>query len=171
MLSDRYISGRFLPDKAIDLVDEAASRVRMEIDSSPLELDEAERRVRQLEIELAAMAKERSDVREPLERELAEAKAERDELAARWAKEKEALERVKEITRRIDELQMEAERAEREGNLQRVAEIRYGELPALEQELPRARVARLEPDGQGGGRRGRHRRSSSPAGRASPSRG
>jgi len=144
VLSDRYISGRFLPDKAIDLVDEAASRVRMEIDSSPLELDEAERRVRQLEIELAAMAKESPEVREPVERELAEAKAARDELAARWAKEKEALERVKEITRRIDELKMEAERAEREGNLQRVAEIRYGELPALEKELAEREAATRE---------------------------
>jgi ATP-dependent Clp protease ATP-binding subunit ClpB len=145
VLSDRYISGRFLPDKAIDLVDEAASRVRMEIDSSPLELDEAERRVRQLEIELAAMAKESKEVREPLERELADAKAARDELAARWAKEKEALERVKEITRAIDELRMEAERAEREGNLQRVAEIRYGELPALEAELEQREAAEGEP--------------------------
>jgi ATP-dependent Clp protease ATP-binding subunit ClpB len=135
VLSDRYISDRFLPDKAIDLVDESASRLRMEIDSSPLELDEAERRVRQLEIELAAMAKESKEVREPLERELAEAQERRNELAARWAKEKEQLERVKEITRRIDELRMEAERAERAGDLQRVAEIRYGELPALEQEL------------------------------------
>ena len=107
----------------------------MEIDSSPLELDEAERRVRQLEIELAAMAKESKDVREPLERELAEAKERRDGLAARWSSEKEILERVKEITRRIDELRQEAERAERNGELQRVAEIRYGELPALEQEL------------------------------------
>ena len=114
VLSDRYISGRFLPDKAIDLVDEAASRVRMEIDSSPLELDEAERRVRQLEIELAAMAKESKDVREPLERELADAKATRDELAARWAKEKEALERVKEIARHRRAAHG-AERAEREG--------------------------------------------------------
>jgi ATP-dependent Clp protease ATP-binding subunit ClpB len=139
VLSDRYISDRFLPDKAIDLVDESASRLRMEIDSSPLELDEAERRVRQLEIELAAMAKERNEVREPLERELAEAKERRNELAARWAKEKEALERVKEITRLIDELRMEAEREERLGNLQRVAEIRYGELPALEQELAEKR--------------------------------
>ena len=85
VLSDRYIADRFLPDKAIDLVDESASRLRMEIDSSPLELDEAERRVRQLEIELAAMAKESKDVREPLERELAEAKERRDELAARWS--------------------------------------------------------------------------------------
>ncbi len=141
LLSDRYISGRFLPDKAIDLVDEAASRVRMEIDSAPLELDEAERRVRQLEIELAAMKKERKEVREPLERELAEAKSARDELAARWSKEKEALERVKEITKRIDDLRMEAERAERQGDLQRVAEIRYGELPALEAELAEREAA------------------------------
>jgi ATP-dependent Clp protease ATP-binding subunit ClpB len=127
-------------------VDEAASRLRMEIDSSPLELDEAERRVRQLEIELAAMAKESKDVREPLERELAEAKERRDELAARWSTEKEILERVKEITRRIDELRQEAERAERNGDLQRVAEIRYGELPALEQELAeRERGADFEP--------------------------
>src|SRR5205823_9459057 len=100
VLSDRYISGRFLPDKAIDLVDEAASRVRMEIDSQPLELDEAERRVRQLEIELAAMAKEDPATRDPLERELADARERRDELAARWAKEKEQLERIKEATRR-----------------------------------------------------------------------
>jgi ATP-dependent Clp protease ATP-binding subunit ClpB len=135
VLSDRYITDRQLPDKAIDLVDESASRLRMEIDSSPLELDEAERRVRQLEIELAAMGKETEDVREPVERSLAEAKERRDELAARWAQEKEALERVKEVTRRIDELRMEAEREERAGNLQRVAEIRYGELPALELEL------------------------------------
>jgi len=135
VLSERYITDRFLPDKAIDLVDEAASRLRMEIDSSPVELDEADRRVRQLEIELAAMAKESPAVREPVERELAEAKSRRDELAARWAGEKDVLDRVKEITRRIDELRMEAERAERNADLQRVAEIRYGELPALEKEL------------------------------------
>jgi ATP-dependent Clp protease ATP-binding subunit ClpB len=134
VLSHRYIAGRFLPDKAIDLVDEAASRLRIEIDSSPLELDEANRRVMQLEIELAATAAEPA-ARVPLERELAEVKESRDGLAARWAKEKEALERVKDATRKIDELRMEAERAEREGNLQRVAEIRYGELPALEREL------------------------------------
>jgi ATP-dependent Clp protease ATP-binding subunit ClpB len=135
VLSDRYISDRFLPDKAIDLVDEAASRLRMEIDSLPVELDEAERRVRQLEIELAAMGKESKERREPLERELAEAKSARDELAARWSSEKEALTRVAEIKRQIDELRMEAERAERAGDLQRVAEIRYGQLPELEREL------------------------------------
>jgi ATP-dependent Clp protease ATP-binding subunit ClpB len=135
VLSDRYIADRQLPDKAIDLVDEAASRLKMEIESSPLELDEANRRVMQLEIELAAMAGESDDVREPVERALAEAKEERDGLAARWAKEKEALRRVGEIATSIDGLRTEAERAEREGNLQRVAEIRYGELPALEKEL------------------------------------
>ncbi|TMK78412.1 MAG: ATP-dependent chaperone ClpB [Actinobacteria bacterium] len=142
VLSDRYISDRQLPDKAIDLVDEAASRLRMEIDSAPLELDEAERRVRQLEIELAAMGKESKERREPVERELAEAKERRDGLAARWAREKEALDRVSEIKRRIDELRMEAERAERHGNLERVAEIRYGELPELERELEE----RVEPE-------------------------
>ena len=144
-LSDRYISDRFLPDKAIDLVDEAASRLRMEIDSSPLELDEAERRSRQLEIELAAMGKESPEIREPLERDLADARAARDELAARWSREKEALERVKEITRKIDELRMEAERAERAGEFQRVAEIRYGELPALEGELAEREEVDFEP--------------------------
>jgi ATP-dependent Clp protease ATP-binding subunit ClpB len=135
VLSERYIADRQLPDKAIDLVDEAASRLKMEIESSPVELDEANRRVTQLEIELAAMGGESEDVRAPLESELAEAKERRDGLAARWAREKEALDRIGEITQQIDALRMEAERAEREGNLQRVAEIRYGELPALEKEL------------------------------------
>jgi len=107
----------------------------MQIDSSPVELDEAERRVRQLEIELAAMAKEGSAVREPLEAQLADARSARDELSARWLREKEGLQRVAEIKRQIDELRMEAERQERQGNLARVAEIRYGLLPGLEQEL------------------------------------
>jgi ATP-dependent Clp protease ATP-binding subunit ClpB len=145
VLSDRYISDRQLPDKAIDLVDEAASRLRMEIDSAPLELDEADRRVRQLEIELAAMGKESKERREPVERELAEAKELRDGLAARWSREKEALDRVSEIKRRIDELRMEADRAERHGELQRVAEIRYGELPELERELEERAEPEAEP--------------------------
>src|SRR4051794_17832386 len=150
MLSNRYITDRFLPDKAIDLVDEAASRLKMETESSPVELDEAERRVRQLEIELAAMQKEPDAIREPIERELADAREARDGLAARWADEKQAIERMKEITRRIDELKREAEREERLGNLQRVAEIRYGELPALEKELeerePRDTMVKEEVD-------------------------
>jgi ATP-dependent Clp protease ATP-binding subunit ClpB len=141
VLSDRYITDRFLPDKAIDLVDEAASRLRMEIDSSPIELDEAERRVRQLEIELAATLGEPA-ARVPLEQELANAKEARDGLAVRWQKEKEQLDRVKEITQQIDDLRMEADREERAGNLQRVAEIRYGALPNLERELE----ARAEPE-------------------------
>src|SRR5437764_1304637 len=128
VLSHRYIADRFLPDKAIDLVDEAASRLRVEIDSSPLELDEANRRVMQLEIELAADP----DDRDRLEQELADWKERRNELSARWAREKAVLEKIKEATRRIDELRMEAERAERDGNLQRVAEIRYGAIPELE---------------------------------------
>jgi ATP-dependent Clp protease ATP-binding subunit ClpB len=135
VLSDRYISDRQLPDKAIDLVDEAASRLKMEIESSPVELDEANRRVTQLEIELEAMSGESGEVRAPVEAQLADAREVRDALAARWAAERSQLERVAEIKRRIDELKMEAERAERQGELQRVAEIRYGELPALEREL------------------------------------
>ena len=135
VLSDRYIADRQLPDKAIDLIDEAASRLKMEIDSSPVELDQADRAVRQLEIELAALGKESKDVREPVERQLADAKERHAGLAGRWAEEKAALDRIGEITNRIDELRMEAERAERAGDLQRVAEIRYGELPALEKEL------------------------------------
>ncbi len=135
VLSERYVSDRFLPDKAIDLVDESASRLRMQIDSSPVELDEAERRARQLEIELAAMANEPDDLRAPLERELAEARSRRDELGARWSREKDGLQRVAEIKRQLDELRMEAEREERAGNLARVAEIRYGVLPELEKEL------------------------------------
>jgi ATP-dependent Clp protease ATP-binding subunit ClpB len=144
VLSDRYISDRQLPDKAIDLVDEAASRLRMEIDSSPIELDEAERRVRQLEIELAAMGKESDEVREPVERELAEAKERRNELAARWSTEKDALERVKDVIARIDELRMEFERAERAGDFTRAAEIRHGELPQLEKELAERDGAPIE---------------------------
>ena len=136
VLSHRYISDRFLPDKAIDLVDEAASRLRMEIDSSPVELDEAERRVRQLEIELASGPENRK----ALEQELAEVKERRNGLAARWEREKAALDRIKDITKLVDDLKREAEREERAGNLQRVAEIRYGELPALEQELSESQL-------------------------------
>ena len=170
VLCDRYITDRLLPDKAIDLVDESASRLRMEIDSSPIELDEAERRVRQLEIELAAMGKESPDVREPVERALAEAKEARDELAARWAREKEALDRVKEITQRIDELRMEAERAERERR------------PPARRRDPLRRAAGARARARGARRRSRRRwsrrrstRTTSPrssrAGRASPSTG
>src|SRR5439155_4466498 len=139
-------SDRSLPDKAIAHLDAAASRLRMETASSPLERGETNRRVTQREIGRTAMAKESKEVRAPVERELAEAREARDGLAMRWQKEKEALDRVKEITQRIDELRSEAERAERAGNLERVAEIRYGELPALEKEMEeREREADFEP--------------------------
>ena len=144
VLSDRYIADRQLPDKAIDLVDESASRLKMEIESSPLELDQAERAVRQLEVELAAMSKESQDVREPVERQLAEAKDRHAELAARWAEEKGALDRIGEIASRVDELRMEYERAERAGDFNRAAEIKHGELPQLEKELAE-RQAPAEP--------------------------
>ena len=170
VLSDRYISDRFLPDKAIDLVDEAASRLRMEIDSSPIELDEAERRVRQLEIELAAMAKESDDVREPLERDLAEAQERRNELAARWSARRSSSSASRRSRGGSTSCGWRPSAPSANGNLERVAEIRYGELPELERELE----ARDEPenaDGQGGGRRGRRRPRSSRAGRASRSTG
>jgi ATP-dependent Clp protease ATP-binding subunit ClpB len=136
VLSHRYIADRFLPDKAIDLVDEAGSRLRMEIDSSPVELDEAERRVRQLEIELASGPENKK----ALEQELAEVKERRNALAARWDREKAQLDRIKEITKLVDDLKREAEREERAGNLQRVAEIRYGDLPELERELSQSQL-------------------------------
>src|SRR4051794_36896412 len=135
VLSDRDVADRFLPHKAIDLVEEGAAGRRLEIAWGPRGRGGATRRVMLLEIELPARGNERGEIREPVERALAEAREERDALAARWSKEKESLERIKEITRRIDELRSEAERAEREANLQRVAEIRYGEIPALEREL------------------------------------
>ena len=168
VLSDRYISDRFLPDKAIDLVDESASRLRMEIDSSPVELDEAERRVMQLEIELAAMAKEDPATRGPLERELAEAKARRDELAGRWANEKDVLDRVKR-DHAADRRPADGGRARgAEGDLARVAEIRYGLLPELERELAeRERAARRRRWSRRRSTRTTSRRSSR-SGRASP---
>ena len=156
VLSDRYIADRFLPDKAIDLVDEAASRLRMEIDSSPIELDEAERRVRQLEIELAAMAKESADVREPLERDLAEAQELRNELAR-------ALER-REGAARASQGDHAKDRRAADGGRARGAERqprarRRDPLRRPARARARARGARRarERDGQGGGRRGRRR--------------
>ena len=135
VLSDRYVSDRFLPDKAIDLVDEAASRLRMQIDSSPVELDEAERRARQLEIELAAMANESDDVRAPLERELAEAKS----AATSWPRAGRARRRGSSgsprSSGRSTSCGWRPSARSAPGNLARVAEIRYGVLPELEKEL------------------------------------
>jgi ATP-dependent Clp protease ATP-binding subunit ClpB len=139
VLSTRYVSGRFLPDKAIDLVAEAASRLRIEIDSMPTEIDEVDRRIRQLEIERAALKKETDDASrerlEKLEGELADLNERMAAMRVHWDQEKEHITRIREIKSRIEDLRGEAERAERDGNLERAAEIRYGQLVELEKEL------------------------------------
>ncbi len=138
-LSDRYISDRFLPDKAIDLVDEAASKLRIEIDSLPTEIDEVDRRVMQLEIELTSLQKETDEPsaqrREAIERELADLKERSAAMKAQWQAEKQAIQGVREKKARLEEARVEAERAERTADLQRAAELRYGEIPELEKEL------------------------------------
>jgi ATP-dependent Clp protease ATP-binding subunit ClpB len=135
-LSERYIADRFLPDKAIDLIDEAASRLKIEIDSVPTELDEVRRRIIQLEIEQQALAKETDEPSKQrlraLEVELAELRESETEMGARWQNEKDAIEAIKEAKGRLEEAHREAERAERETDLQRAAELRYGEIPELE---------------------------------------
>jgi ATP-dependent Clp protease ATP-binding subunit ClpB len=144
-LSDRYITARFLPDKAIDLVDEAASRLRMEIDSRPVEIDEVERAVRRLEIEEMALAKEDDEASAQrlaaLRAELAEKREALDALTARWQGEKNAIEQVRELKEQLEQLRGESERAERDGDLGRAAELRYGRIPALEKELAAATAA------------------------------
>jgi ATP-dependent Clp protease ATP-binding subunit ClpB len=142
VMSNRYISDRFLPDKAIDLVDEAAARLRTEIDSMPSELDEKRRRILQLEIEREALRKESDSASRErltrLEKELAEVKSESDALTARWQAEKSAVERAAGIRTRIEQVKNEIERAQREYDLNKVAELRYGGLPGLERELAEA---------------------------------
>ncbi|GAA2458768.1 ATP-dependent chaperone ClpB [Streptomyces macrosporus] len=151
-LSDRYITSRFLPDKAIDLVDEAASRLRMEIDSSPVEIDELQRAVDRLKMEELALANE-SDAasRERLERlrrELADREEELRGLTARWEKEKRGLNRVGELKEKLDELHGQAERAQRDGDFETASKLLYGEIPALERELEEASVAEQEASGK-----------------------
>ena len=132
-LSDRYITSRFLPDKAIDLVDEAASRLRMEIDSRPVEIDEVERLVRRLEIEEMALAKEEDAASkerlEKLRAELADQKEKLAELTTRWQNEKSAIDVVRELKEQLETLRGEADRAERDGDLEKAAELRYGRIP------------------------------------------
>ncbi|MEJ6013154.1 ATP-dependent chaperone ClpB [Corynebacterium sp. H127] len=141
-LSDRYITSRFLPDKAIDLVDEAASRLRMEIDSSPQEVDALERVVRRLEVEEMALEKETdaaSKIRlDKLRQELADEKEKLGELKTRWANEKSSIDRVRTAKEELERLRGESERAEREGDLGKVAELRYGRIPELEKEVAEA---------------------------------
>ena len=135
-LSERYIADRFLPDKAIDLIDEAASRLKMEIESSPVEIDEVDRRILQLEIEREALKGEKDDAskarREAIEAELAELNETASELKARWQAEKEAIEARKAAVAQLDEARGEFERAEREGDLERAAKLQYSEIPELE---------------------------------------
>ncbi|MBX6749939.1 MAG: AAA family ATPase, partial [Micromonosporaceae bacterium] len=141
-LSDRYIADRFLPDKAIDLVDEAASRLRMEIDSRPVEVDEVERAVRRLEIEEMALAKEpdpaSAERLAALRRELADRREQLAALGARWRTEKEHISRISAAKERLEALRREAERAERDADLERASELRYGRIPELERELAAA---------------------------------
>ena len=141
-LSHRYIADRFLPDKAIDLIDESASRLRIEIDSLPEEIDELERRAMQLEIELTSLAKESDDAsaarRDVLERELAELRERSSGMKAQWQAEKAKINAVQDLKERLDAARHDAERAEREADLQRAAELRYGEIPELERELAQA---------------------------------
>ena len=141
-LSNRYITDRFLPDKAIDLIDEAASRLRIEIDSMPTEIDQLDRRALQLEIEKRALAKEKDksskDRRAVIEEELGGLKEEICGLKAQWQKEKELISRLQELKEQIEETREAADRAERDGDLERAAQLRYGELVSLEKQLEEA---------------------------------
>ncbi len=138
-LSNRYITGRFLPDKAIDLIDEAASRIRIEIDSLPTEIDEVERKIVQHQIEAEALKKEKDAASKKrlksIEKELAELKEKSSAMKAHWQSEKEAIQKIREIKEQLESIRSEEEKAEREGALERAAELRYGKLPELEKNL------------------------------------
>ncbi|MDL1949552.1 ATP-dependent chaperone ClpB, partial [Acidobacteria bacterium ACD] len=154
VLSERYIADRFLPDKAIDLIDEAASRLKMEIDSLPTAIDEVERKVLQAEIERKALQKDDAPAARErlaaLERALAELRESSDGMKARWRNEKEAIQRIRELKKRIEDARADAERAERQGDLNRAAELRYGVLNQLQRDLDAA-TARLSELQAGGG--------------------
>ena len=145
VLSNRYISDRFLPDKAIDLIDEAASKLRTEIDSLPVELDEVERRIMQLEIEREALRKETDDASrgrlDRLEKELADLQEERSRLRTRWQHEKDEIQETRRIQGELEALRHEVERTQREGDYARASELQYGRLPELERQLHRTRAA------------------------------
>jgi ATP-dependent Clp protease ATP-binding subunit ClpB len=148
VLSDRYVAGRFLPDKAIDLVDEAASRLRIEIDSMPVEIDQVERRIKQLEIERTALKKESDPAsRERLERleeELADLQERSSGMHAHWQQEKTRIDRIRQLKSDIESARAEFDRAERDGDLERAAELRYGRLVELERELQEENEALAE---------------------------
>ncbi len=144
-LSNRYITGRQLPDKAIDLIDEAASRLRMEIDSAPVEIDELRRQVDRLKLEELARKKEKDEASkdrlEKLREDLASKTEKLEELNARWAKERAELNKVGDLKTKLDGLRIEAERAQREANLERASRLLYGEIPALEKQLAELEAA------------------------------
>ncbi len=148
VLSDRYLTGRFLPDKAIDLIDEAASSLRIEIDSVPTEIDVVERRIRGLEIERVALAKETDSVSTErlgaLDAELANLQEDADSMRGHWQAEKDAISTISDLRERTEHLRSEAERCEREGELTRASELRYGHLPVLEREVEIAVAALAE---------------------------
>lgn len=142
-LSSRYIADRFLPDKAIDLMDEAASTLRIELASKPTELDRIERKIRQLEVEREALRKEKDQTSkkrlESIEKDIADFSEERKEMETRWKNERKFVDVIKDASKQIDRLKEESMQAERQGNLQRVAEIRYGLIPDLEKKLKQAK--------------------------------
>jgi ATP-dependent Clp protease ATP-binding subunit ClpB len=150
MLSDRYITARFLPDKAIDLIDEAASRLRMEIDSRPVEIDELQRTVDRMKMEEMALAKENDPAsKERLERlraELADRQEQLTALVARWEREKASLNKVGELKKQLDDLRGQAERAQRDADFEAASRLMYGEIPALERELAAAAAAAASED-------------------------
>ena len=151
LLSNRYIADRFLPDKAIDLVDEAASKLRMEITSMPVELDEAERRIMQLEIEREALKKEKDSASQErlkaLEKELADLKEQRDALRSRWEQERSAIQGVSQLREEIDRTKVEIEQAQRALDFGKAAELTYGKLRDLDQKLQQAEAAPSSPEG------------------------
>ncbi|MFJ6798343.1 ATP-dependent chaperone ClpB [Streptomyces sp. NPDC091268] len=153
-LSDRYITSRFLPDKAIDLVDEAASRLRMEIDSSPLEIDELQRSVDRLRMEELALKNESDPASlerlEKIRKDLADREEDLRGLTARWEKEKQSLNRVGELKERLDDLRGQAERAQRDGDFDTASKLLYGEIPSLERELAEATEEEEEASKTGG---------------------
>ena len=153
-LSHRYITDRYLPDKAIDLIDEAASRIRMEIDSLPVEIDEIERKITQLEIEKQALKKEKDRASQEkikkIDKELADLKEKRDSMKAQWQKEKEIIEKINRLKEEVDRLKIEEQNAERKGDLEKIAEIRYGKLIELNKEIEKAtkELAKIQEKGK-----------------------
>ncbi len=148
VLSHRYISGRFLPDKAIDLIDEAAAKLKMEIDSKPIKIDEIDRRIMQLEIEREALKKEKDETSKEklkqIEETIANLKEEADALKAEWQREKEYITKIRAIKEQIEQGRIEAERAQREGNLSKASEFLYGKLPELNKQLEELNKELLE---------------------------